>query len=57
MVQHLAKIGGNLNQIAHAYNRWSAVAPDDKRVVWERQRQLIADLAHQVEELKVALLR
>lgn len=56
-VQHLAKLGANLNQVAHAFNRWSSVAPDDKREIWLRQRQIIVDLAHQVAALKAELLR
>ena len=56
-VMHLAKMGGNLNQIAHAFNRWSALAPNDQRETWLRQRQFIVDLAHLVEQLKVEMLR
>lgn len=56
-VLHLAKLGANLNQVAHAFNRWSAVASDDRREIWLRQRQIIVDLSHQVAELKALLLR
>lgn len=55
-VYQLSKLGSNLNQAVHAFNRWAAVSNEEKREVWHLHVRTIAELARKVHELRGVLL-
>ena len=51
VLTELRRIGTNLNQSVHAFNRWAKLAKDDKSAQWTNWKQNIIALTHSLDEL------
>lgn len=57
MVAAMNRIGVNLNQAIHTFNRWEFIGPSERREAWQRWKVGIRELAGTLKSLETIFLQ